>query len=88
MEMAFDWDDAKNLQNQEKHGISFEEARELFKSDFSIEYDDENSTLDEDRYLAKGKIPTHGVVIVVYTEFIDGVYRIISARKAEKHEVK
>jgi len=28
--MKFEWDDRKNLINQEKHGVSFEEAREVF----------------------------------------------------------
>jgi uncharacterized DUF497 family protein len=26
------WDDAENLANQRKHGISFEEASDLFKA--------------------------------------------------------
>jgi len=34
--MKFEWDDEKNLTNQEKHGVSFEEAREVFEDPFQI----------------------------------------------------
>jgi uncharacterized DUF497 family protein len=28
--MRFEWDENKNQQNRQKHGISFEEAKEIF----------------------------------------------------------
>ena len=28
--MKFEWSDSKNRSNKEKHGVSFEEAREVF----------------------------------------------------------
>ena len=28
--MKFEWDENKNQQNRQKHGISFEEAKEIF----------------------------------------------------------
>ena len=28
--MQFEWDENKNIQNRQKHGISFEEAQEIF----------------------------------------------------------
>jgi uncharacterized DUF497 family protein len=28
--MEFEWDENKNWQNQQKHGVSFEEAQEIF----------------------------------------------------------
>ena len=30
--LDFEWDDAKNLSNQRKHGLSFSEVTELFQS--------------------------------------------------------
>jgi uncharacterized DUF497 family protein len=30
--VRFEWDDAKDLLNREKHGVSFAEARRLFES--------------------------------------------------------
>lgn len=79
--MKFEWDDIKNIENQEKHGISFEEATELFYTEYTIEFDAEHSTLEEDRYIATGMIQVHGYVLVVFCEKIDDLIRIISARK-------
>ncbi|MEK2645081.1 BrnT family toxin [Bdellovibrio sp. BCCA] len=79
--MRFIWDENKNIENQIKHGISFEEAISVFDSDFSMSYDAAHSTLDEDRYITKGMIDHHGIILVVHTEPEENVYRIISARK-------
>lgn len=80
------WDPAKNLSNQEKHGVSFEEASELFSTgkDYLEIFDDAHS-LDEDRFLAIGPIK-RGLVLVVHTEQDEDTIRIISARWATKRE--
>ncbi len=31
--MVFDWDENKNKSNQEKHGIDFNDAKEVFKDE-------------------------------------------------------
>jgi len=81
----FEWDEAKNLANRRKHGISFEEASGVFHSDDYLElFDDRHSEL-EDRFVAIGQIP-RGVITVVWTERDDNVVRIISARPATKRE--
>ena len=80
------WDEAKNLGNKRKHGISFDEAAELFTS--STEYleifDYEHSDL-EDRFLAIGPV-RRGLVLVVWTERDENVARVISARWATRRE--
>ncbi len=74
------WDRAKNLSNQKKHGVSFEEARELFVSDVDyLELPDDADSEDEDRFIAIGPI-RRGLVLVVWTERDEDVIRIISAR--------
>lgn len=80
--MRFVWDENKNIENQIKHGISFEEAIGVFDHDFSMTYDADHSTFWEDRFITKGTIDHHGVVLVVHTEPEENVYRIISARRA------
>jgi uncharacterized DUF497 family protein len=81
------WDAAKNLENQRKHGVSFEEAAELFASgsDYLEIFDETHSEL-EDRFIAIGPI-ARGLVLVVWTEWddADGI-RIISARWASRRE--
>jgi uncharacterized protein len=80
------WDDAKNLANQKKHGVSFEEASRLFTScaDY-LEIFDEDHSDEEERFIAIGPIK-RGVVLVVSTEIGDDTLRIISARWATKRE--
>jgi uncharacterized DUF497 family protein len=80
------WDEAKNLANQRNHGISFEEASDLFHSgaDYLEIFDDEHS-VTEDRFIAIGPI-RRGLVLVIWTERDDETIRIVSARWATKGE--
>ena len=84
--MRVTWDRAKNRSNKKKHGISFEEASELFRSgvDYLEIFDDAHSD-DEDRFIAIGPI-RRGLVLVVWTERDEDVVRIISARWATRSE--
>ena len=90
-EVQVTWDESKNLSNQTKHGVSFEEASELFSSgvDYLEIYDVEHSD-EEDRFIAVGPI-RRGVVLVVWTERLSAddeeiAVRIISARWATRRE--
>jgi uncharacterized protein len=69
-----------------KHGLSFEEAQELFLSgrDYLEIFDDAHSDT-EDRFIAIGPIK-RGLVLVVWTEREEDTVRIISARWATKNE--
>lgn len=80
----FEWDDDKNAANELKHGVTFERARLVFSDPFAIgEYDD-RSIHDEDRFTTTGMV--EGVLLfVVYVERGERI-RIISARRATKHE--
>lgn len=81
------WDEAKNLANQKKHGVSFEEARVLFdRGRDYLEIFDEAHSEEEDRFIAVGPIEK-GLVLVVYTTRDDeDTIRIISARWATNRE--
>ena len=80
------WDEAKNLANRRLHGVSFEEAQELFTSgvDYLEIYDPIHSVI-EDRFIAIGPI-ARGLVLVVWTEREEDTVRIISARWANRRE--
>lgn len=81
------WDEAKNLANWRKHGISFEEAQALFASGSDyLEIFDEAHSGSEDRFLAIGPVAL-GLILVVWTELDDGTIRIISARRASECEL-
>lgn len=90
--MAYDrwvevtWDPAKNARNLKKHGVSFEEAAQLFTSGVDyLEIFDDESSFDEDRFIAIGPI-RRGLVLVVHTEQDETTVRITSARWASKRE--
>lgn len=84
--MNVTWNDAKNRVNARKHGITFEEAAELFWSDGDyLEVFDEEHSVDEDRFIAIGAI-ARGVVLVVWTEADETTIRLISARWATRAE--
>lgn len=84
--MRLTWDEAKNLANQKKHGVSFEEASRLFTSGAEyLEIFDEDHSVEEERFIAIGPIK-RGVVLVVSTEIGEDSLRIISARWATKRE--
>ena len=84
--MRFVWDPAKDKANQAKHGLSFEEAAEIFRSgvDYLEIYDEEHSD-EEDRFIAIGPVK-RGVIVVAYTERDDDLLRILSARLATRKE--
>ena len=80
------WDEEKNLANRRKHGISFEEAEELFTSGADyLEIFDEAHSDSEDRFLAIGPI-SRGIVLIVCAEQDEDTLRIISARWATERE--
>ncbi|MCX4328508.1 MAG: BrnT family toxin [Lachnospiraceae bacterium] len=77
--MKFEWDENKNIINKEKHKISFETAVYVFNDPYYIEMFDFEHSVDEDRYIAIGKVGD--VLFVVFTERKDTI-RLISARLA------
>lgn len=86
LRVEFEWDDEKDLINQRKHGLSFQEAQRLFESGLDyLEIFDADHSEFEDRFIAIGPIDDR-LVVVVYTEPEEGVVRIIGARLASKRE--
>ncbi len=84
---SFEWDENKNIANQKKHGIGFEEASTAFLDQRAIQFDDPEHSDDETRFLLLGMSSEVNVCLVChcYRES-DSVIRIISARKATKKE--
>ncbi|AFZ50345.1 BrnT family toxin [Dactylococcopsis salina] len=84
--MEFEWDIEKDKINQKKHQISFEEAAEIFRYP-TYEVTDDRVDYGETRYIAIGNNNQMITITVVYTER-EGKIRLISARRANKQEVK
>ena len=82
MEQRFEWDPVKAAANQKRHGISFTEARSIFDDPFLLRLLDETHP---DRFVAIGQ-SNHGRLLVAVVVEKTYLIRIISARRATRHE--
>lgn len=83
--MQFEWDPDKDLQNQTKHGVSFDEASTVFGDSFALTIDNPDHSLDESRYLTTGYSSRQRLIIVAHTDREERV-RIFSAREVTAAE--
>jgi len=82
----FEWDDAKDADNQRKHGVSFEAAATAFDDEQGFEVYDDRRDYGEDRWVWFGRVAGRLLIVAVaFTEREERV-RIISARPAEPEE--
>ena len=89
--MNFEWDEKKNISNQEKHGVSFEEAKEVFDDALQISKLDHRFNYFEERWITIGATKKEHILVVANLFFTDDgeeIIRIISARKANNSERK
>ena len=84
--MKFEWDPAKNAANIAKHGVSFEQAARIFDGPVLTRADDRDNH-SEMREISIGLLDGIATLVVVHTDGSE-VTRIISARRALKHERK
>jgi len=83
--VTFEWDTEKALANIEKHGIDFVDVIDMWDRPV-VDPAGERFVGDEYRPTALGTIgPDDLIVAVVYTAR-DGAIRLISARRARRHE--
>lgn len=82
--MEFEWDSGKEAANREKHGISFDEAKEIFDGLVYTAVDD-RADYGELRKISIGSLDMAVVITVVHTDR-NGKTRLISARKANRKE--
>lgn len=88
-ELRFEWDEKKNKENIRKHGVPFEEAQTVFLDENAIRFFDPDHSQDEDRFIMLGMSLKLRVLVVCHCyRKDDTVIRIVSARKADKHEAK
>tara|TARA_R110002072_G_scaffold103657_4_gene227425 strand:- start:948 stop:1235 length:288 start_codon:yes stop_codon:yes gene_type:complete len=83
MSNGFEWDAEKARTNQLKHRVDFALAVEIFEGP-RLEVPDTREVYGEDRYISVGEVAGRCLVVVHAPR--DGKTRIISARKATKHE--
>jgi uncharacterized protein len=85
--LQFEWDPDKAESNQEKHGISFEEAMTVFRDPLARLVDDPAHSQEEERFVLFGRSDAGRLLAVMHTEGGE-VLRIISAREMTTKERK
>lgn len=87
----FEWDEDKNISNQIKHRVDFNDAMDVWNDpQFYERYDADHSLPDEERWIVTGK-SSIGILFVVYTDKVhskENNIRIIMAREADASEIK
>ncbi|MBK3401171.1 MULTISPECIES: BrnT family toxin [Methylobacterium] len=84
MANRFTWDERKAASNLRRHGVAFEIALMAFRDPFAVEQIDDREDYGEERINMLGMCD--GVILfVTYTERGEEI-RLISARRAERHE--
>ena len=85
--MNFEWDAEKAEANFKKHGVSFDEAKTVFRDPMYLIFADPDHSIGESRFLVIGVSESDRLLFVSYTER-KSTTRIISARKATRRERK
>ena len=85
MPLRFEWDAKKASANEQKHGVSFEEAASLFADPLSITIANPDHSASEDRFITVGVSAAGRILVVMHTDRGD-LIRVISARLATRRE--
>lgn len=88
-EFSFAWDEKKNQNGSNAHGVSFQEAQSVFLDESAVHFFDKAHSENEDRFIMIGLSSNLRVLLVVHTfREDDGVIRIISALKPTANELR
>ncbi len=82
----FEWDENKNRQNIKKHGFGLADAEEMFGGTFLF-WPDVRKDYGKSRWTGIGTIRGR-TAVVAFTERGPDTIRVISLRKATRHERK
>ena len=83
--MDYEWDAAKAAENRRKHGIDFLDSIAAIEDPNRLEEIDPRSEYEEERIRIIG-MAVGSILFVVTTQRDDRTCRIISARRATRHE--
>ena len=85
--MRYEWDHLKEKTNLRKHGVSFEDAKSALECGLVVVFKEDNDS-GEERYVYLGMCKKLNVLVVVVAYPDEEITRIISARKANKKEIR
>ncbi|MCR4317142.1 MAG: BrnT family toxin [Planctomycetes bacterium] len=91
VELVFEWDEEKSNSNLKKHKVGFEEATDIFRDPLQLSVYDEEHSKHEERWVTFGISRIGRILAVMHTVNVKKssiLFRIFSARRATKNEIK
>ena len=82
--MRYSFDPAKQASNLKKHGLSLADAHQVIDSGKTVTFEDRRFDYSEERFVTLG--PLGDTLVVIVTAETEDHIRIISMRKADRHE--
>ncbi len=82
--MQYSYDINKNESNIKKHGLNFKDAYLVIESGKTVTFEDHRFDYGEPRYITLGFLGV--VLVVIVTSETESEIRIISMRRATRHE--
>jgi uncharacterized DUF497 family protein len=82
--VRYSFDPAKQASNLKKHGFDFADAHRVIESGKTVTFEDRRFDYGEERYVTLG--PLGDTLVVVVTAETEDRIRILSMRKADRHE--
>jgi uncharacterized DUF497 family protein len=82
--MRYTCDTRKKAANLKKHGYDFDDAPQVIESASTVTFEDRRFAYDEQRFITLGVL--RGDVVVIATAETEREIRVISMRKANRHE--
>ena len=82
--MRYSYDPKKRAVNLKKHGYDLESGPAVIEGDRTLTFEDRRVDYGEQRFVTLGLL--HGDLVVITTAETDEEIRLISMRKAERHE--
>lgn len=81
------WDEPKDVENESRHGVSFEDASTVFPDEHALLLVDPDHSLEEDRFILMGFRASRRLLVICRCDRRgERMIRILSARKAAKSE--
>ena len=84
--MIYEWDPDKAIDNERKHGVSFDEAKTAFLDPLAETFDDPDHSSDERRFMTIGASSQQRLLFIAHADRGPDRVRIISARVATRGE--
>jgi uncharacterized protein len=82
--MRCTFDQRKNAANRKKHGYDFDDAAKVIESADTLTFEDRRFQYNEQRFITLGLLRDD--VVVIATAETELEIRVISMRKANRHE--